>query len=104
MHGLVLLIIFHHKQEPLDQRFPMKCGLPRMEAICTLATSRYSLMTSFPTGGPPEGSFDTLVVYCPSGATFACIEPISYRVGEKNEKNHFVGSIRLRLAAPATEC
>lgn len=91
-----------HLEEPLDRSFPMKIGLPRTEAICTLTTPRYSLVTTFPTGGPPEGSFDTLVVFSPADATFACIEPVSYRVGEQNEKNHFSGSIRLNLAPPAT--
>ena len=89
-------------EDPLDRSYPMKIGLPRTDAICSLATPRYSLMTTFPTGGPPEGSFDTLVVFSPAGTTFACIEPVSYRVGEQNEKHHFSGSIRLNLRPPAT--
>jgi galactose mutarotase-like enzyme len=90
-----------HFDEPLDRRFAMKEAQLKTEAVCTLETPKYSLMTCFPTGGAPVKSFDTLIVFCPADATFVCIEPISYRVGDQNKKNHFLGRIRLRLAAPA---
>jgi galactose mutarotase-like enzyme len=85
--------------EPLDKAFALKAA-DRTEAVCTLKTGRYTLMTRFPAGGEPETVFDTLVVFCPSGGGFACIEPISYPVGEANTKKHFQGSIRLQLAGP----
>ena len=87
--------------EPIDRGFALKSPGKKAEAVCELRTDRYLLLTCFPVGGELEGSFDTLVVFCPAGGGFACIEPISYPVGEANSKRRFRGSIRLQLAPPA---
>jgi hypothetical protein len=87
--------------EPIDKGFALSPG-KKTEAVCELRTDRYTLRTCFPAGGEPETSFDTLVVFCPAGAGFACVEPISYPVGRgENTKRRFRGRIRLRLAATA---
>jgi galactose mutarotase-like enzyme len=86
--------------EAIDKGFALKRLPGRTEAACTLATDRYTLVTRFPAGGAPETSFDSLVVFCPEGGGFACIEPVSYRVGAENTKTRFRASVRLQLAPP----
>lgn len=86
--------------EPIDKGFPVKHLPARTEAACTLVTDSYSLVTRFPTGGDPETSFDTVVIFCPAGGGFACIEPVSYRLGSENTKKRFRGAIRLQPAPP----
>ncbi|HUV09240.1 MAG TPA: hypothetical protein VMX75_16005 [Spirochaetia bacterium] len=81
--------------EPVSQPFPLKRLPQKEEVACTLMTERYSLVTSFQTGGMPEDSFETLIVFCPEKTNFVCIEPISYVVGEANPKKRFHGKIRL---------
>lgn len=87
--------------EPIDKGFALRDDAAGSETVCTLATDSYTLMTRFPVGGEPETSFDTLVVFCPSGGGFACIEPISYPVGRANTKKRFRGRIRLQFTLPA---
>jgi hypothetical protein len=79
----------------INQVFAFKKAPREAQMVCTLSTDAYSLNTSFQYGGAQEDSFDSLVVFAPAGSNFACIEPISYIVGERNAKRRFHGKIQL---------
>ena len=70
------------------------------EAVCTLETDRYSLVTRFPTGSPAEQAFESLVIFSPQNTGFVCIEPVSYVVGRENTKRTFRGRILLAPSLP----
>lgn len=80
--------------EPINKVFLLDTTR-KAQAVCRLETGSYSLDTIFPVGGPPEESFESLVIFCPPGADFVCVEPLSYPVGEGNTKKAFRSRIFL---------
>lgn len=86
---------------PIDQVFPVRAGAGDQVVSCELETPGYRLRTSFPVGGAEENSFGSLVVFSPEGGDFACVEPVSYVVGEENTKRRFQAAVELTVSATA---
>jgi galactose mutarotase-like enzyme len=85
--------------EPVNTVFPVG-DTEENEAVCTLKTEKYYLITQFSVGRPEEQAFNSLVIFSPDKADFACIEPVSYVVGAENTKRNFRGKILLSLVLP----
>jgi len=66
------------------------------KVTCTLETDSYILDTRIRTIGPPEDTFDSVVVFSPDSESFACIEPVSYTVRSENTKKTNRGKILLK--------
>ena len=66
------------------------------EVTCTLETDSYILDTRIRTIGPPQDTFDSVVVFSPDSESFACIEPVSYIVRSENTKKTNRGKILLK--------
>jgi hypothetical protein len=68
-----------------------------------LTTDRYTLDTTVLVRGRESRTFDSVILFSPEGQQFACVEPISYRHGERNHKRAFQGTILLapRVREPA---
>ena len=80
--------------QPVNRVFVVEAA-GKERAVCRLESGNGVLDTIFPVGGDPQESFGSLVIFSPAGADFACVEPVSYPVGEGNTKKTFRGDILL---------
>jgi galactose mutarotase-like enzyme len=60
-----------------------------------LRTNQYNLLTKFMVEGDLDKVFESLIIFSNMEKNFVCIEPISYKVGEKNTKLKHFGEIQL---------
>jgi galactose mutarotase-like enzyme len=60
-----------------------------------LDTDTYELETFVKVNGDPSETFDSVTVYSPKGATFACLEPLFSVPDKPNAKTHVKGAIGL---------
>ena len=60
-----------------------------------LQTNRYKLLTKFMVEGNPDKVFDSVIIFSNTDKRFVCIEPVSYKMGTKNNKLRHYGEIQL---------
>ena len=83
---------------PLDSAFLLARRSMSSVVECVLRTVSGTMTVRFPSGGNPESSFDSFVVFSPEHGNYVCLEPISYRVGKVNEKVCFKSFIEFVLS------
>lgn len=85
--------------EPIDSVFPVKADTQPQMAECTVTTPGHEVVVRFPVASASDEHFESVVVFSPQGASFVCVEPVSYPVGEENTKKRFSASIELLVSS-----